>query len=86
MIGRSKSADLKPLADFLKTHGIVFDEDKGVWSIYGRYFYESLKRLIFAEGLGALMEVVYKIPWTMVRELECSKNLFHELQLVKNTD
>lgn len=77
-------ARLRPLAEFLTSHGIVFNEDKMKWELYGRYCYQSLRALLQNEGLGPLMNVTYQIPWSSVIELEAhSPIFFHKLDLVK---
>ena len=76
---------LKPIADFLLTHGVVYDESKMVWVLYDKYPYQSLREVIRDEQLWPLMDVVYKIKWQDVMWLEYpSLILFHELGLVKS--
>lgn len=67
------------LETFLREHGVEFNADRHEWVIYGRYFYKSLKMLLYKENLDILMTNIYRIDKGAVDELE-----FHTLHLVKN--
>ena len=67
------------LETFLREHGVAYDSDRKGWVIYGKYFYQSLKMLLYKESLDILMTNIYRIDKSAVDELE-----FHNSHLVKN--